>query len=54
MQQLVETARAHSLRLMEGEVLANNHEMLNLATKLGFAVSTSEEDSSIRHIILQL
>ena len=54
MQQLVETARAHSLRLMEGEVLANNHEMLNLATKLGFVVSTSEEDSSIRHIALQL
>jgi acetyltransferase len=54
MQQLIETARGHSLQWMEGEVLASNHEMLSLAAKLGFVVTASEEDTSIRHIVLQL
>ena len=54
MQQLIETARGHSLQMMEGEVLANNHEMLNLVAKLGFIINTSEEETSIKRVVLHL
>ena len=54
MQQLVETARSHALQVMEGEVLANNHEMLNLVSKLGFSVNPSEEETGMEHVVLRL
>ena len=54
MQQLIDTARNHALKIMEGDVLANNHEMLNLAAKLGFGISSSEEDINMKHVILRL
>ena len=54
MQLLMETARSHSLRLMEGEVLASNREMLSLTAKLGFSITSIEGDPNIKHISLRL
>jgi acetyltransferase len=54
MKQLIETARSRSLQVMEGNVLANNHEMLNLVAKLGFSAKPSEEDTSMEHVVLLL
>jgi acetyltransferase len=54
MQQLIETARNHALQVMEGEVLANNHEMLNLVAKLGFGIKPSEEEPGMAHVVLRL
>jgi acetyltransferase len=54
MQQLIETARSRALQVMEGEVLANNHEMLNLVAKLGFSITPSPEDGSIKNVTMDL
>jgi acetyltransferase len=54
MQQLIETARSHALQIIEGEVLANNHEMLNLVAKLGFSINPSEEETGMQHVVLRL
>jgi len=50
MTSLMEVARARGLRTMEGEVLANNTEMLALVTRLGFNVHTSADDPSVRRV----
>ncbi|MDO8464021.1 MAG: GNAT family N-acetyltransferase, partial [Gallionella sp.] len=44
---LMEAARANGLSVIEGEVLSNNHKMLKLMTRLGFASKVSEEDQGI-------
>jgi acetyltransferase len=44
---LMEAARASGLSVIEGEVLSNNHKMLKLMSRLGFASKTSEEDQGI-------
>ena len=44
---LMEAAREKGLSSIEGEVLSNNHNMIKLMTRLGFATKTSEEDQSI-------
>ena len=44
---LMEAARDKGLKAIEGEVLSNNHNMLKLMTRLGFATKSSEEDPSI-------
>ncbi len=44
---LMEAARAKGLKTIEGEVLSNNHNMLKLVTRLGFATKTSDEDPGI-------
>jgi len=54
MQQLIETARSHSLLLMEGEVLTSNKEMLNLAAELGFSIASVEADRTIKHVSRRL
>ena len=54
MQQLIETARSHALQIIEGDVLANNHEMLNLVAKLGFSIKPNEEETGMQHVILRL
>ena len=38
MRALMEAARSHGFKTMEGLVLANNHRMLNFARRLGFEV----------------
>ncbi len=50
MAQLMEAARERGLRRMEGEVLADNHEMIALVRSLGFEVTTSEEDPKIKSV----
>ncbi len=54
MQLLIEIARSHALQLMEGDVLADNHEMLNLMSKLGFSIHPSEEETRMEHVVLRL
>jgi acetyltransferase len=54
MQQLLAAARSHGLRLMEGDVLAANNDMLTLAAKLGFSISASAEDPDVVHVVLRL
>jgi len=54
MRALIEAARQSGLIKMEGEILANNHNMLRLAEGLGFSIHTSADDSGIRVAIKQL
>ncbi|HKJ84240.1 MAG TPA: GNAT family N-acetyltransferase, partial [Mariprofundaceae bacterium] len=48
---LMDAARAKGLKTMEGEVLASNHGMLRLVETLGFTVTDSEEDDSVKKIV---
>ena len=50
MEQLIAAARLRDLGLMEGTVLANNTEMLNLASKLDFSVQGDPDDPTLRQI----
>ena len=47
---LMEAARAKGLLVIEGEVLSNNHNMLKLMTRLGFAIKTSEDDPAVMKV----
>jgi acetyltransferase len=47
---LIDAARSKGLKIMEGEVLANNHNMLHMVATLGFTIAPSEGDPSIRRI----
>lgn len=47
---LMEAARSKGLSMIEGEVLSNNHNMLNLMMRLGFAVKTSKDDQSVMRV----
>ncbi len=47
---LMEAARSKGLSMIEGEVLSNNHSMLNLMMRLGFAVKASEDDQSVMRV----
>lgn len=50
MDAMMEAARGHGVQVVEGEVLASNRRMLSLMQELGFSISTSSEDSSIRRV----
>ena len=52
--ELIGMARNRGLRTMIGDVLASNAAMLGLALKLGFNVSTSSEERSMRRVSLAL
>jgi acetyltransferase len=54
MQRLIEIARARGLDAMEGEVLAQNTEMLALAAALGFRVSGVAGSDGVRRVTLAL
>jgi len=54
MQHLMDVARDRGLRVMQGEVMANNREMLKLAEKLGFKAKPSEEDRRLMLISRRL
>ena len=45
--ELIEVARSKGLDSMEGEVLANNRNMLKLVATLGFTITSSEEDRTV-------
>lgn len=47
---LMDAARAKGLKVMEGDVLRNNADMLHLMERLGFAAETSAEDDSIKTV----
>jgi acetyltransferase len=51
---LMDAARAKGLKTMEGEVLASNRNMLKLVDRLGFAITTSEEDPAVKRIVKTL
>ena len=42
------------METMEGEVLANNQEMLRLAVDLGFTVTPWEDDPTVKHVSRRL
>jgi acetyltransferase len=52
--ELIGIARDRSLTAMFGDVLASNAAMLGLARKLGFSVSASSEERSMRRVSLAL
>ena len=54
MERLMETARNRSLEIIEGEVLANNQEMLRLAVDLGFTITLWEDDPTVKHVSRRL
>jgi len=47
MMTLMDTARSRGLKMIQGEVLSNNHNMLKLMSKLGFSGILDEEDRNI-------
>jgi RimJ/RimL family protein N-acetyltransferase len=54
MKALIEAARAHRIKRMEGFVLATNQPMLNLARRLGFEVRSSSEGPTVKLVRLDL
>ncbi|MBI5891033.1 MAG: bifunctional acetate--CoA ligase family protein/GNAT family N-acetyltransferase [Nitrosomonadales bacterium] len=47
---LMEAARSKGLSIIEGEVLNNNHRMLKLMSRLGFAIKSSEDDAAVMKV----
>jgi acetyltransferase len=47
---LMDAARSKGLKVIEGEVLRNNADMLHLMDRLGFKVETSAEDETIKSV----
>ncbi|MDD4962765.1 MAG: bifunctional acetate--CoA ligase family protein/GNAT family N-acetyltransferase [Gallionella sp.] len=47
---LMDAARSKGLKVIEGEVLTNNHNMLKLTHRLGFSHKLSEEDQGITKV----
>jgi acetyltransferase len=54
MRTLIETARAHGLRRMFGEVLAGNHKMLELMQRLGFQLKLDPGDPRLMRAEIRL
>lgn len=50
MESMMEAARGHGVRVIEGEVMSNNHRMLSLMRELGFSIVPVPEDPSIRRV----
>jgi len=48
MNALMDAARQRGFRTMDGEILADNHNMLGLVKSLGFQLQTSPEDPNIK------
>ncbi len=51
MHMLMEIARNRGLEEMRGEVLSNNHKMLELMKSLGFRISVDPEDPGIKRVV---
>jgi len=45
---LIQAARQQGIRVMDGEILSNNYNMLELVDSLGFSVHTSSDDPGIK------
>ena len=48
MRALIEAAHQRGIKIMNGEILANNHNMLTLVGNLGFSIHTHADDSGIK------
>jgi acetyltransferase len=51
---LIDAARSRGLKFMEGDFLSNNERMLKFVAGLGFTLSNSPDDNSIKHGVLAL
>jgi acetyltransferase len=47
---LMDVARSKGLKIMEGEVLNNNHSMLKLMERLDFTVASNPEDDTLKTV----
>ncbi len=47
---LMDAARSKGLKIMEGEVIAGNSDMLKFMARIGFTIETSAEDSGIKRV----
>lgn len=54
MADLIDAARTHGFRTMEGTVLSDNHKMLKFARQLGFRIQPEPGDPKTRRIVLDL
>jgi len=54
MSKLIEVARDRGIERMDGEVLSNNHKMLELVKGLGFKVRNDPDDIKIKQVELRL
>ena len=54
MQRLIDIARARGLKIMNGQVLAQNRNMLGLAATLGFVVDPTAQDHGVKEVSLIL
>ncbi len=50
METLMEAARNHGVRVIEGEVLSDNHRMLSLMQQLGFSISGAPDDPGVKNV----
>lgn len=50
MESLMAAARYHAVKVIEGDVLADNHRMLTLMQSLGFSITASGDDPSIKKV----
>jgi acetyltransferase len=48
MSALIEAARQNGFKIMDAEILANNHNMLTLVRNLGFSIHTNADDAGIK------
>jgi acetyltransferase len=54
MRAIIEHARDRGLLRMHGDVLAENHKMLRLMQRMGFTVTSHDEDATLRVVTLKL
>jgi acetyltransferase len=54
MQQLISYAKAEGLSVLEGDVLSENTQMLEMCRKLGFDIQSDPGDVSVCHVTLPL
>ena len=51
MDALMDVARGKGLKRMEGDVLSNNRNMLDLVATMGFAIHPTTDDPSLKHVV---
>lgn len=54
LERLMEVARQHGLEVIEGDVLAKNNNMIDLAKSMGFAIEAVDDDPGVRKMSRRL
>ena len=54
MQMIVDYARAEGIRVIEGQVLRENTNMLNMCRELGFEIASDPEEADVQVVKLRL